>query len=169
MHIHSDYFMPADYGSCVISYLPLKGRDSCFYGFCLFGSAVERIFYFKMKERFSSCQCCHQNGDLASELLSTLEPMPSVSDGRLFNGCDVIGFGFIPSLRFKGFVLPCFLSLFSQCLGFRLYLNLSFNTLNNSFRSLLSLWLSLKLGKILTWQTLLYIFANAVLICLCVP
>lgn len=45
---------------------------------------------------------------LSSELLSTLEQMASILDGRLFNRCDVIGFGIIPSLKFKGFILFCF-------------------------------------------------------------
>lgn len=51
--------------------------------------------------------------------------MASILDGRLFNRCDVFGFGIIPCLKH------------SKHLGFKLWLNLGCNTLNNYYRSFL--------------------------------
>lgn len=134
MHIHSDYFVPADYGSCIISHLLLKAREPCLYYFCLF--VYPRLFYgkylwlsvrsqvlyvdhipwwrvhFTMKKQLNSCECSHQTCSLSFELLSTLEQMASILDRRLFNRCDVICFGIISILKFKGFIMFCFFCVF---------------------------------------------------------
>lgn len=44
MHIHSDYFIPADYGSCIISYSLLNDRDLTLQRFSM--CAIEIIFPF---------------------------------------------------------------------------------------------------------------------------
>lgn len=100
---------------------------------------------------------------LSSELHEHTGTNGTLLDGRLVNHCAVFSFGIIPILQFKGVNLLFFFSVFKVSDYALIYIVILF------FRSLLSLRLSLKLGKNHHLADSIVLSCKCCAHCLCVP